>query len=201
MKFFRWLLLRFKKKPPQAKVFENMGQKHRIVPAFSLAGKNYYMFDDTFAVPAGRGLVALTFLEEFEQRCTRDYLKLHVRAVEKILSDPRKININALAIIHNNLKERLDLAMFPDHIYKLASITFFDESESLYGYDFAYNQRKIAEWKASGGTLDFFMNTPLRELIPSLKSQSESVQIFSQVAEEIDKLHQNDLQEILSKSP
>jgi hypothetical protein len=173
--------------------------QHRVVEAFKLEGTTYYMFDDSFKIPSGRGLCALTIYEEFEMRCTKEYLKTHIRAVEVILSDPKKININALAIIHRNLKERLDLAAFPDHIYKLASVIFFDDSESPYSYDFAYSKKKIEKWKASGGTLDFFMQTPLKDLIPSLKSQGELAKTYFQVAGEVDLLHQADLQEILSK--
>lgn len=200
MKFLN--LFRRKLRKPELKplIVENNGRKHRIVPAFDLDGTTYYMFDDTFDVPAGRGMITLTIYEEFEQRCTRDYLKAHVRATEIILEDPKKININALAVINRNLKERLDLAMFPEHIYKLASVIFFDLNENYYGYDFAYNKQKIEKWKAAGGTLDFFSRTPLKDLIPSLRLQNESVQIFSQVADQIDSLHQADLQEILSKS-
>lgn len=172
--------------------------QHRVVEAFKLEGTTYYMFDDSFKVPSGRGLCALTIYEEFEQRCTREYLKTHVRAVEVILSDPKKININVLAVINRNLRERLDLAIFPDHVYKLASVIFFDDTESPYSYDFAYNRKKIEKWKASGGTLDFFMQTPLKDLIPSLKSAGPNAQTYFQVAEEVDKLHQADLQEILS---
>lgn len=173
--------------------------QHRVVEAFKLNGITYYMFDDSFKVPSGRGLCALTIYEEFEQRCTKEYLKTHCRAVEVILSDPKKININALAIINRNLKERLDLAVFPDHIYKLASVIFFDDTESPYSYDFSYNNKKIEKWKASGGTLDFFMQTPLKDLIPSLKLAGLNAQTYFQVASEVDKLHHQDLQEILSK--
>jgi hypothetical protein len=175
--------------------------QYRIVDAFELNGKRYLMFDDQYKVPTGRGLCALTIYEEFNMRCTREYLQAHVRAVELILSDPKKINLNALAVIHRNLKERLDLALFPDHVYKLASVIFFDESESPYAYDYSYNQKKIAEWKAAGGTLDFFLKTPLRDLIPSLRSLEGSAETFFQVGAMIDELHLKDLQEVTSKKP
>lgn len=172
--------------------------KHRVSEAFKLDGITYYMFDNSFEIPSGRGLCALTIYEEFDQRCTKEYLKAHVRATELILSDPKKININLLAVINRNLKERLELAVFPDHIYKLASVIFFDDTESPFSYDFQYNNKKIEKWKAAGGTLDFFMKTPLKDLIPSLRLQGPNAQTFFQVADEIDKLHRSDLQEILS---
>lgn len=175
-----------------------LNEQFKVTEAFTLNGVKYLMFDDTFKVPSGRGLCALTIYEEFNMRCTREYLQAHVRAVELILSDPKKININALAIIHRNLKERLDLAMFPDHVYKLASVIFFDETESPYSYDYKYNNQKIEKWKANGGSLDFFLKTPLKDLIPFSLSSGQSADNFFQVGEMIDSLHRTDLQEVLS---
>lgn len=186
------LLRLFKKKP----LF--LADPNRIVEAFSIGGKKYYMYSDTANTPAGRSMQALVIYEEFNQRCTREYLLDHVRAYEVLFSDPKKINIQALVIINQNLKERLNLALFPDHIYKLASVIFFDETESPYTYDYTYNDKKIEEWKRHGGTLDFFMQTPLKDLIPSLKLPGTHVEVFSQVAQKIDALHQKDLRDILS---
>lgn len=175
--------------------------QYKVIEAFKWQGEVYYMFDDQFKLPAGRGLCALTIYEEFNMRATREYLIDHCRAVEKILSDPKKINIQAIAIINKNLQERLDLALFPDHIYKLASVVFFDKSESPYSYDFGYNAKKIEKWKASGGMLDFFLKTPLKDLIPSLKLPERSAEHYFQVAEEVDKLHRADLRQVFSDNP
>lgn len=177
-----------------------LNDQFKVVEAFGLEGVTYYMFDDQFKLPAGRGLCALTIYEEFNMRCTREYLELHCRAMESLLSDPKKINIQAIAVINKNLQERLNLAMFPDHIYKLASVVFFDETESPYNYDYKYNAKKIEKWKAAGGTLDFFLKTPLKDLIPSLKLPEQNAGPYLQVAEQIDLLHQQDLQEVFSKS-
>lgn len=185
------------KKKPEFKPYL-LDEKYRIVKAFELKGKSYLMFDDPMAAPTGRSLCAITIYDEFDQRCNREYLKLHTRAMTKLLSDPKKINIEAIAILNRNLSERLDMAMFPDHVYKLASVIFFDENESPYNYDYKYNQQKIEEWKASEGTLDFFLKTPLRDLIPSLKLPEDNAEMFFQVASQMDQLYLNDLQEILS---
>lgn len=191
MKFIQRL---FKRKLKSYKLDE----KYRVVEAFQLDGTRYYMFDNAFDLPTGRGLIALTFYEEFNQRCTREYLELHTRAMTKLLSDPKKINIEAIAILNQNLKERLNFALFPDHIYKLASVTFFDKTESPYFYDYQYNEKKINKWKVSGGTLDFFLKTQLRDLIPSMKLPEHNAEMFFQVTAEVDKLHHKNLQEILS---
>lgn len=173
-------------------------EKFKVVEAFSLNGKKYFMYEDSTKVPAGRGLCALTIYEEFNMRCTREYLQSHARAMEILLSDPKKINIQAIAVINKNLSERLNMAVFPDHVYKLASVIFFDEDESPYNYDYQYNNKKIEEWKATGGSLDFFLKTPLRDLMPALQLPEGNAGTFFQVSEMVDNLHHTDLQEILS---
>jgi hypothetical protein len=175
-------------------------EKFKVVEAFSLNGKKYFMYEDATKTPSGRGLCALTIYEEFNMRCTREYLTAHCRAMEILLSDPKKINIQAIAVINKNLSERLSMAVFPDHIYKLASVLFFDETESPYNYDYQYNNDKIKEWKATGGSLDFFMKTPLKDLIPALQLQGGNAGTYFQVSEMIDNLHRTDLEEVLSKA-
>lgn len=188
-------------KIPAKPISKMLGNKEKIIEAFTFDGIKYFQFEDAFKIPSGRGLSALTIYEEFRMRADYEYLVLHCKAVDKILSDPKKININALALIHNNLKERAQLAAFPNHIFKLASVLFFDESESPYTYDYDYNNKKIEKWKASGGMLDFLLLVPLKELIPSLNMQDANAPTYFRVLEQIDQMHLNDLQEILSKKP
>ncbi len=110
--------------------------------------------------------------------------------MEKLLSDPKKISISHIVQLNLNLKERLALAPFPDHMYKLASVIFFDKNESLYSYDYDYNKAKIEKWKAAGGTLDFFSRTPLREIIPSLNMPERDTQTYSTVSKMVSQIHQ-----------
>lgn len=172
----------------------------RVVEAFKHNGKTYFMFDDNFKIPTGRALCALAIYEELRMRCTREYMELHVRAMESILSDPKKINVQAIAVINQNLKERLALVPFPDHIYKLASVTFFDETESPYGYDFKYNEAKINEWKRDPEMLDFFLRTQFKDLIPHLNTLNGSAGMYFGVAEKVNNMHQQYLQDQLSRN-
>lgn len=177
-----------------------VNDQYKVTEAFQLNGKTYYQFEDAFNMPAGRALCALSIYEELRMRCTLEYLHLHVRACEKVFEDPKRININILVQLNSNLKDRLNLAPFPDHLYKLASVNFFDDSESPYNYDFKYNQKKIEEWKASGGMLDFFSQRLMPELMKSLQLSGESVATFSQAMEELNQQHLMKLREILSSS-
>ena len=177
-----------------------INNKYREVEAFRLGGKPYFMFDSQFEVPTGRQMAALAVYEEMNMRCTREYLELHTRAMDKIL-DLKKLSIKEctyIAQLNSNLKERLELMPLPDFIYKLASVVFFDDSESRFNYDFEYAEKKIKIWKEAGGTLDFFLKTPLKNLIPSLTMPEENSQIYFQVAKAIDKIHHKVLTDILS---
>lgn len=190
---FRRQLFQHKLKPY---LVEN---KYRIIPAFTLGGVDYWCFDNTHEVPTGRMLAALAIYTELEMKCDAKYLELHTRAMEKLLSDPKKISISAIVQLNINLKERLSLAPFPEHLYKLASVIFFDKNESLYSYDYAYNAKKIEQWKSGEGTLDFFSQTQLGVLIPSLKQQEKDLYMYSQVVDMIDKSHRTLLRDLTSE--
>lgn len=186
---------KFFKKRFRSQLLDN---KYRLTEAFKLGGVTYHMFDNTADVPTGRMLAALAIYTELEMRTDREYLELHTRAMEKLLSDPKKINVMYIAQLNLNLKERLELMPLPDFVYKLASVIFFDETESPYSYDFVYNKAKIDKWKESPETLDFFLSRLASELIPSLKPATGSTSTFFQVAEQIAGIHQADLIKILS---
>lgn len=193
----RWITKLFKAKPK----FRPFNNGENAVEAFKHNGKTYYHFTDSFKIPASRALCALAIYEELRMRCSKEYLEKHIRATELILSpENKRINLSDLALINNNLKERLNLAPFPDHVYKLASVTFFDETESPYAYDFKYNEKKIAEWKKDPALLDFFLQTQFKDLMPfSTTSQIDADNYFA-VAALVDKTHQHALQRIISSN-
>jgi hypothetical protein len=194
MKYWKAIKSLLKRKPK----FKPLPTGEVAVEAFRHNGKVYYHFTDSFKVPAGRLICALAIYEELRMRLTPEYIEKHCKAIEMILSDPKKINIQAIAIINNNMKERLSLVPFPDHIYKLASVTFFDETESPYGYEFEYNKKKIEEWKKDPAILDFFLRTQFADLIPFSNSSGMNAGMYFQVSEEINKMHQDYLSQVIS---
>lgn len=164
-------------------------------------GTTYYTFNDAFKMPAGRALCAIAIYEELRMRCTAEYLEKHTRAVELLLSPAdKRLNLGAIAQLNQNLKDRLALAPFPDHIYKLASVTFFDESENPTSYDFAYNQRKIDAWKKDPEMLNFFLQTKFKDLMPSLNTPGTDASMFFKVSQQIDTLHQKQLLDAISSN-
>lgn len=187
--------------PWQKKKFKSflVEGKFRIIEAFVHDGTRYLMYENPVEVPTGRLLAANGIYCEMEMRCDKEYLELHCKAVDKILNENKKgINVTYLAQLNMNLKERLNLMPLPDFVYKLASVIFFDESESPVSYDWGYNEKKIAKWKKDPETLDFFLSRLASELIPSLKPAEKSSNMFFQVAEKIDKIHRDSLTKVLS---
>lgn len=175
-----------------------INDKFKISEAFEHQGKKYLKFDNAFDMTTGRGLQAMTIYDEFNMHVDRNYLELHVKAVEKILNEP-KIKLTTLIQIHNNLKERLELNPFPDHIYKLASVLFFDESESPFSYDPVYNNKKIAVWRADPEMLPFLVRVPLRDLMPFTGTAEGNLRTYFDVVEKINEVHHSKMLETLSK--
>lgn len=172
--------------------------KYRVVPAFSIGGVDYWYFDNAMEVPTGRLLAASAIYDEMGMGCDDKYLQMHCDAMDKILSNPKKIDLQSIMQLNINMKERKTLLM-PDFIYKLASVIFFDKTEPYFSYDFEYNEKKIVRWKAAGGTLDFFLNTPIKTLVPSLNLPERDAQTYLQVVKLIDETHRALLTNILSE--
>ena len=194
----KWIKKIFSRKP-KALLIDN---KYRIVPAFEWRGEVYYMHEDPMNVSTGRGLLAMVHLEELLMRCTADYLRDHVEAVENIFKDGQRIDLPRLMRLNYNLKERLNfLVAVPDQVYKLASVVFFTKDESPFKYDKAYNEAKIAAWKEAPDMYDFFLQTPLKTLLPFLTLPESDTRGYLAVQEKISSIHLRELREALSSSP
>lgn len=163
-------------------------QKHVIKHAFAVGGVDYYQFDDVFSLPYERGLMALTFYEELRMKCSYDNLKLHVEAMRKMLNEPR-INIYAINALNEMLAERLNMVTDVDLLYKLSSVVFFDKNENPCIYELDYNRKKIEQWKKHKGMNDFFLQKPIVELIPFLKSVDIDLEKYSAVVEGVKAAH------------
>jgi hypothetical protein len=181
----------FKRKKDIKSIFPN--QKHIIEFAFEVSGVKYYQFSDVFQIPYERGLMALAVYEEVRMRCTREYLKKHVEACRSLLHD-MKIDIYKLNLINEQLNDRLNLAFDAEHLYKLASVVFFDEKENPALYEADYCAKKIDFWKKHKDLTVFFLQKPLLELIPFLKDVDIDLQAYSEIVEKTNKIHSAVLQ-------
>ena len=162
--------------------------KYRIEYAFTCGGTKYYRFADITNLPYERGLMALVAYNEVEMRCSREFLVKYQGAVDKLLHEQR-IDIFKIQQLNEILKQRLQLPTDVDLLYKLASICFFDKSENPAVYEPAYAEKNIAKWRKDKGVRDFFMQTPLLELMPFLGSVDTDLDTFSALQAEIDAIH------------
>jgi hypothetical protein len=165
--------------------------KHEIKYAFTVKGVEYFQFADFNNIPALRGLKTTVFYEEMRCKCTVDFLKLHTEAIDNLLlpKPGKSINVYEIKKLNDQLKQRLDLALDIELAYKIASVVFFDKKENVTDYDYNYNAKKIAFWKANSGVQDFFLQQPLIELLPVLKDMQGNLSMYSLVVEKLNSLH------------
>lgn len=168
-----------------------------IREAFTYAGKMYYTFD-MYSLPTIRGLQALDYFDEFNMRCTRDFLLLFVKAQEEILSNTKRLDLIKMGQLIRNLKDRLDLVFVPDHVYRLASVLFFTAEENPYHFDRELANKKIVEWKKDPEMLSFFLRVPLKDLVPFKDTVPLNMSIYSAVVDKINQTHLNEVSTALS---
>jgi hypothetical protein len=186
MNFIEKLKLRFASIP---------ASKYRIKKAFVCGGVEYYQFDDVFNLPYQRGLTAITFFREMQMNCDRDFLmsfcdakaNIGQKIIDSMSVKNNKLDLNKTIALLNqsaqldiNLKERVAMITDADLIYKLASVVFFDKSESPTHYEHGYNQKKIEFWKKNASMYDFFLQMPVQELVPFLKQSAGDTQQYLQ---------------------
>lgn len=146
------------------------GSKQLIELAFTVDGVDYYQHTDVFNMPFRRALKALTYGNELAMKCDEAYLKQWVAKLDSYFEKSRlKVDdLVEMKTLLAQLKERMVVAFVPDHVYKVASVRFFDKNEDPCDYDFAYNQKKIARWKKAEAAADFFLREPIVRLLPLL---------------------------------
>lgn len=157
---------------------------HQVKYSFTLKGVKYYELQDIFEIPCQRAFVIRDYMEELRMRCTRDFLKAHVTAVQNILSGQKTINIPELARLNQQLQERLDLIIDHEIVYKLASVYYFDATENPYTYNFKYGLKKILDFKKTE-VLDFFSLEPIKKLANLPLLLGEDLQAYLMVAQKI----------------
>lgn len=163
----------------------------QVIPAFEIDGTQYYELPDIFSMPTQRAMAAMNYYEELRQCCDREYLIQYSDKQTEILNSGN-IVLSDLFTMAKQLKERLQMIAAPDHIYKLASVVYFDKTENIEDYDFHYGNQKIAKWKKAKGS-SFFLLQPVKKLIPSMNLSEHDLQDYLKVADQIQKKHLEDL--------
>jgi hypothetical protein len=164
--------------------------KQVIEHAFDCGGKRYYRHVDEMNMPYRRALKALSIYKELEMKCDRYYLDQHIAAMDKLLNG-KKFGINELMHIkqlNDQLQERVQWVVMEDHLYKLAAVRYFDESESPEDFDWRYALQKIEHWKKHEAG-SFFLREPLKSWLPFISDVSMDFQLYSQTVQALDQAH------------
>lgn len=164
-------------------------QKYRIEYAFTSGGTKYYRYADIANLPYERGLSAMCVYDEITMRCSREYLMKHVEAMQQLLKS-KEIDIFRINALNEVLAQRLRMTTDVDLMYKLASICFFDKTENPLVYEPEYAEKKIAKWRKDKGVHDFFMQTPLLELMPFLKTVGVDLDAYTRLNDQFNALQQ-----------
>jgi len=174
--------------------------KHIIVYAFSLGDRHYFRFDDVFNIPYQRGLQVIVYYKELGMNVDAEFLKAHTQAFDNALKQP-KITIDTLIDLkklNDQLKQRLILPKEPELMYKMASVVYFDQHEKPEVYEFKYGENKIKYWKQNTTLQSFFLQKPLRELIPYLEHAGADIATFSRLTQKATTEHLDNLLPLLS---
>lgn len=167
---------------------------------FELDGKSYWQVSGGMLnMPYRRGLAASDIYEEVEMRITKEYIQAHVKAVGEMLNDAKKFSIVKLVEFHKEIEQRLDWIVSPETIYKLASVLYFDETESPYEYNYKYNMEKIALWKKHN-VADFFLLKPIKKLIPHLELSEQDLVMHIETTMKLERMQAESLLQVLSKA-
>lgn len=157
-----------------------------IVPAFELGGTQYYCLEDAYKTFTERGFQALAVYEEWNNRMTHDMMKAFVNEMMDQLSGRNgEINLNKVHELTQMVKERIEWPVpTTELLWKMAGVSFFDESESPYVYDEKYARKKIQFWKDNVEDKEvFFCNVPvpLRALFPLPNISVEDLKLCEEV--------------------
>lgn len=137
-------------------------------------------------MPYGRYKEVSAFLHEVSLRMDLKTLKAYLAEIKSHIDGTRgQINTGEAWKIIFKMESRIELAFEPDSAKRLATVVYFDDTESLESFDQDYAKLKLKIWEAEG-SFDFFLTRPMAELL-GLKgiSKDSLVDYINQAAEVI----------------
>lgn len=159
----------------------------KIVKAFVSGGTQYFKFEDIHNILSGRAFAARDFFTEMSMKCSREYLIEHCKVMDTIMTSD-SLDISKVGQLHQQMKERLELIISPETVYKIATVIYWDSTESPWSFDYNYSRTKIIKWKEEN-TSDFFLLKHLRDLIPALDISEKDLKTYIQVGEQMEEQH------------
>jgi hypothetical protein len=159
--------------------------------AFEAAGVKYFRFKEEYRIPAGRYKYIHNALREMDLRMSREKLLEYISEFERCLNGTGKkkeIEIGLLWQLVLNMKSRARLPFDADTVKRFAAVTYFDDTEDISTYDKNYGQKKIEFWEQNNVN-DFFLTSPIGELLnlndSSLKHLQEYLTTSMEILQEL----------------
>lgn len=197
MSTFKSILQKFRDRKNQFPV----NTKYPIVLAFTWHGVDYYRYESIDNTPGGRMMGCIKYYIQMSRNCDDEYLNAHYTANKANYSNPKKIDLSQYIRLNELLGERIKMGIpTPEMILKYASVVYFDKSESPTAYDDEYNMKKIERWKSSADLMGFFLQEPIRKLVPALQNVQNSTQMYLMMEARnlVEEQHLENLLQVLS---
>lgn len=157
----------------------------KIELAFTSGGRKYYRFISEYQMPTGRYKWVMNYLREVDLRMDLATMKAYMAEIIKCIDGSKKqIDLINVFKVVTAIQSRLELAFEPETIKRLASVTYFDDSEDLSDFNMAKGEEK-RKWWDKHNTLDFFLTSPIGELLGMKGISLESLQVYIQETTEI----------------
>lgn len=165
--------------------------------AFRCGGVDYYKFNQVADMPVLRAFYAMGKWQEFEAKASNKHLIAYLDAVEVANN---KQNNNQIAVLTNQLRERLDWLFDIETVYEIAAAYYFDKNESLYEINELHNKKKIENW-VQNGAASFFLSMNLKQYLPHFVMQKEHLVEYLEGMRLMDIKQKSKILEILHQVP
>lgn len=152
--------------------------------AFECRGVKYYRAVKDYILPTGRYKWIDATLNEVDIRMTLPTLKAYISRLKKHLDGSNGINLGEAWKVIYSMETRCGLGFTPETVKRLASVVYFDDTEDLRDYDQDYGQKKIKFWD-DNNVHDFFLTTPIAELLNLKPGSEEYLLKYIQQADQI----------------
>lgn len=160
----------------------------RLKEAFTIGTIKYFEPEDLMNLPYQRGLACIDAFNQLRLGVFPEDIEYICNEVDKMYEKNRLDVSDLIRVKHylNRIRERSkDTFRHPDLMYKLASVCFIDESENPLIYDAVYAQKKIEYWKKHKSVADFFLQIPIKRLIPFLVACEDNSQVYLKLMEQL----------------
>lgn len=179
-----WIKNLFKKKVKDIYNIHHPEMAGKVEFAFECKGVKYYRAVKDYILPTGRYKWIDATLNEVDIRMTLPTLRAYVAKLKKHLDGSNGINLGEAWKVIYAIETRCELAFEPETVRRLASVTYFDETEDLRDYDQEYGQKKIKFW-VDNKVQAFFLTRPIGELLGLSDTSEVYLTKYIQQAEQI----------------